>query len=250
MNFSYLRIVFCTSLFFASGSALAMEKPTKESKVGEEESCLGNQFVKAAKKGDLERVNFFLESGVPVDYVNEKGFTALMKAQSGNHIEVVRRLIQAKANVNMCHERLHYTVLKCAVAHNRIEMVSMLIDAGADVFSNPYGWPPLVTAAYNGDQRICELLVEKMLSIPDWYQKKRMYLFLNCLKRNYRFNYSNLRNIFKNYFRYMVIQENIVMTNPVSVARRAINRLKISDDTFYDKSEEMKQHLLNKYFRK
>src|SRR5207245_2123175 len=105
------------------------------------------------------QVKFLLAAGSPVDHENRNKFTALMKAQHKNHKEVVRVLIDAGADINKRHKYLGCRALDCAVAHNRIEIVSMLVAVGADLYEEDYTChrgkrTVLERAAYFGNQRI------------------------------------------------------------------------------------------------
>src|SRR3954471_1807072 len=67
-------------------------------------------FLDAAKAGDIDKVREMLDKGVPVDtredytvdrdYYQQSEQTALMYAAGGGHLEVVRILLKAGANVN------------------------------------------------------------------------------------------------------------------------------------------------------
>jgi ankyrin repeat protein len=59
-----------------------------------------NAFTNAAGTGDLAMVRSFIESGVPVDAVDEQERTALYMAVSRQHPDVVAELLKGKADVH------------------------------------------------------------------------------------------------------------------------------------------------------
>jgi ankyrin repeat protein len=61
-----------------------------------------NTMMIAAKIGDIEKIKEMLKKGVKPNFVGSDGETALMKAASGGHLEVVRYLLGhgAKADID------------------------------------------------------------------------------------------------------------------------------------------------------
>jgi hypothetical protein len=238
-------------LIFCNYASAMQESWIKKIKLETDEIDWGQELLEAAKKGNLDQVNFLLELGAPLDQDDACGRTALHWAVWEDQPEILEALIDAGANVNIC---LGWTpsVLQATIFFDRTAMLPAIIAAGADVrfFINDSSNSPLGYAAFFGRTKIAELLVEEMLTIPDFLQKKRMCVFLNCLNRNYSAHYSNLRHIFKNVLRALIKEENV--TNPESFVRRQVDKLKVDPDTDMDEgddSEKIKQHLLSKYFR-
>lgn len=96
-------------------------------------------FVQACKWGDVNRMLTHLERGMSPDVRGDDGLTGLMEAassESEGRFEVVRLLIDRKANLNTANE-LGYTALMLATTrHVRVDnlaLCTMLIDGGADV---------------------------------------------------------------------------------------------------------------------
>ena len=78
-----------------------------------------------------------LESGMPIDIVDEFGDTALMGAAFHNRTEVVRCLLEKGANVNQ--ETLYgWTALHFASLHNNTDVIKILVQHGAS--SAPIDW--------------------------------------------------------------------------------------------------------------
>lgn len=89
----------------------------------------------AAQDGDMEMVDFFLRHPCPgtiasFDYIAQ---TPLIRAADHGHVEIVRRLIAAGADVNAHHEdQIGNTAIREAVRGGYVEIVRALLAAGAD----------------------------------------------------------------------------------------------------------------------
>jgi ankyrin repeat protein len=87
----------------------------------------------AAGEGDLTRVMELVGLGHPINAFDDLSWTPLHHAAKCNHVEVVRYLIQAGADVNAHEvERIGDTVLKKVAESCSWEMARILVDAGAD----------------------------------------------------------------------------------------------------------------------
>lgn len=92
-----------------------------------------HQLHRAARDGDLERVQSLLAAKYPVNRFDELGKTPLHYAVAGEHLAVVDALLRAGANVNAHDERvIGDTPLGEYAASCSYEMAKRLIDAGAD----------------------------------------------------------------------------------------------------------------------
>lgn len=89
----------------------------------------------AAQNGDLQMVDFFLNHECPVtleqfDYISK---TPLIRAADHGRTEVVVRLLAARVNPNAHDEaRVGNTAIREAVRGGHAEIVSLLLQAGAD----------------------------------------------------------------------------------------------------------------------
>ena len=76
-------------------------------------------------------------------------------------LAAAKALISAGININKAGD-LGYTPLHVACMKGNAEMVKLLIDSGADMFSLSEGDPPFTTARRAGHDKICELLAPLM----------------------------------------------------------------------------------------
>jgi ankyrin repeat protein len=96
----------------------------------------GKEFIKAAKKGDLDMLKTLLESDKTLlDTRDTDGSTALHCATWKGHREVVVFLLEAGADVHSHNSNDHWgtTPLHAAAHANQTTIVQLLIEAGADV---------------------------------------------------------------------------------------------------------------------
>jgi len=87
---------------------------------------------------------------------------ALLDAVCFGDIERVKLLIEKGADVN--HEEFGYTALSWAIDRDRVDICKLLLDSGADVNHMHYdgsGWTPIIMAVYEGKINIIKLLVTR-----------------------------------------------------------------------------------------
>lgn len=90
----------------------------------------------ASAQGMLKAVELLLEMNAQVDLVGAEGLTPLMHACAlggSKGGRVVRRLLEAKANVNYVRADDEMTALKFAVSTCSPDILQELLDAGAEV---------------------------------------------------------------------------------------------------------------------
>jgi ankyrin repeat protein len=98
-----------------------------------------NALIRAARKGEIETVRKAIKNGALVDsrymdgyaFLDEgkTGYTALMLASLDGRDEVVKHLVESKANLDL--ERRGKTSLYFAVMKERKSVVALLVKAGA-----------------------------------------------------------------------------------------------------------------------
>jgi uncharacterized protein len=120
---------------------------------------LHTQLIQAIGARDLEEVKHLIAEGVKVNYVNNTcSRTAIEKASEVGELEIVRFLIESRANVNNYYER-HPLVI--ATDKNFIDISNLLIEAGAEVNLDPNeDLTPLSNAVYFNSIELVKKLVE------------------------------------------------------------------------------------------
>lgn len=117
----------------------------------------------AVKSGNLTQLNSLLQ-GADVNAVGEGGMTPLMLAASLGHLEAVKALLGAGAEV-AARDAREYNALMYATYNPELDrgfpdIVQVLIDAGADVETKIfYAIRPLMLAAGAGEAAVCQVLL-------------------------------------------------------------------------------------------
>lgn len=119
------------------------------------------QLRLAAADGNLLRVETFLGQGVNIQASDVRGITALHLATKHGHRNVAALLLKQGAAVNPASQD-GVTPLSVAVQGGRQEMVALLLANGAQVNEQAQigGTTLLHVAAYRGDLEIVSLLLQ------------------------------------------------------------------------------------------
>jgi uncharacterized protein len=116
-------------------------------------------LLKAATEGDFPAASAALRQGASKDATTEFGFTALHVAATAGHLQIVRLLIDAGADVDR-RDRHGISPLLQAVGWPNI--MEALLDAGADVdTATIQGVTPLMSAAAFGEMASVRLLLAR-----------------------------------------------------------------------------------------
>jgi hypothetical protein len=92
---------------------------------------LNEDFLAAARKGDVPKLKELLDKGADVNAKTQYGATALAYACDKGHIEVVKLLLERGANVNVKDTFYGEVPLGWALQKNNVEIVKLLIEKGA-----------------------------------------------------------------------------------------------------------------------
>ena len=117
----------------------------------------GNSLLMIAVRGNnLELVRFLLDNRANPQRRNRYGDTALMIAALQGHTEIVRLMVERKIDPNHGGwNPLHY-----AAFEGRTEIISLLLAGGADInLKAPNGYTSLMLAARNGHLEAVRVLV-------------------------------------------------------------------------------------------
>lgn len=119
----------------------------------------------AISHGNFDIVSILLDSKVcNVNQINNAGYTCVMLVSLVKLIEptqrhVVQRLFQM-SDVNIKAKKHNQTALMLAVSHGNLEMVSILLEAGADInIQDEDGSTALMCAAEHGKIDIVKLIL-------------------------------------------------------------------------------------------
>jgi ankyrin repeat protein len=90
-------------------------------------------FLKAARKGDIETVRSLLAKGVDVNTKSNYGATALSFACDRGYTELVKLLLEKGADVNVKDTFYNATPISWAAQRGHAEIVKALLDKGAAI---------------------------------------------------------------------------------------------------------------------
>ena len=107
----------------------------------------------AARAGELEKVRQLLDSGVPVDAVNEYDVTALMYAAGWDHPDVVRLLIERGADLDHRDNLYRANAMTWASQRGHSDVIVLLVEHGESAKE------AILTAVANGDVETVKALI-------------------------------------------------------------------------------------------
>jgi hypothetical protein len=131
----------------------------------------------ATSFGLKEIVRLLLEAKADVNVRDNDGRTALYIAASNGHEAVVKLLLEAKADANV-GDRYGVTPLYIAASNGHEAIVKLLLEAKADAnVRDRYGGTALYCAASNGHEEVVKLLLEAKadVNVRDRYGKTTLY---------------------------------------------------------------------------
>lgn len=159
----------------------------------------------AAENDDVVMIEILLQAKAPLEAEGCSDWTPLVVAANFGKVQAVRRLLQAGANVHTgkdailcyaCESRgskelveilltagatvnivggfRQATPLHVATEHDQLEVVQLLLAAGADVKAkDPNGWTPFLNATLRSGVAVVKLLVEAGSDLKAVDQEKR-----------------------------------------------------------------------------
>jgi len=130
-------------------------------------SCIGDRshtpLTSAAEMGDSARLRQLLASGSAPDEVGRHGFTPLVWATRGGHLEAIRTLVREGADPDLPDSGTNgWTPLQHAIHVGQLPAALVLLDEGADPnAADRDGLTPLMMAASYGDSELVRLLLDR-----------------------------------------------------------------------------------------
>lgn len=139
-------------------------------KLGSSQSLSINGFTAlmvGCHMGRLQVVKELLQAKANPNLQHEvSGDTALMWAVKGGHTDIVQELLKNGANPNISNQKggraIHIAVCSASTSNkeNYLKIIQLLIQANADVNVLVDEWTPLMIASRVGNSRVAELLIE------------------------------------------------------------------------------------------
>ena len=133
-------------------------------------------LLQASRVGDSAMVDLLLRSGANPNKAHPEGETPLLAASRSGSVPTVRLLLTRGVDVNAAEKFQNTTAVMWAAAEGHIDVVDVLIEAGADINRQGHittltdrnnadhptgGFTPLMWAARSGNDALVRRLVEK-----------------------------------------------------------------------------------------
>ena len=157
-----LLVIFLASVFLFATFGFKAEGGTARAELEKKGyTYIESSFVECAKKGDIEAVKLFLDEGMDVNAVNQRGQTALIRAAEYQRTDVVTLLLEKGADVEFIGERHQRTALMEAAGSGNCVIIKQLSQKGADVNAKDYeSNTPLHLACMYGHVEAVRLLID------------------------------------------------------------------------------------------
>lgn len=126
---------------------------------------MNKPFRIAIKKGHFELVKYLIDQGISIHSQEPRELSYIALAAKYGHLSLVQLFLEKKAKINAlssCERKspLHYALL-AFTGPNSLQIVKLLIDAGADVNAETSeGLTPLHIAACEGSSLCLQMLIE------------------------------------------------------------------------------------------
>lgn len=211
---SFLFVVLMVPL-----ASIAMEPCFAEASLGMEPEpkriALGKKLVVAAcANAPIDRIKRFIQSGADVNQKDELDWNALLFATARARSDIVKVLIDSHVDLNQRSSE-GYTALMLAVIGADREIIEMLINANCALDLQDNEGRTALMIAGELSPGICPLFVEVMLNKAE-EQRERVYTTLNCFKKLPCGQCTNLKHLFKPYFREMIHEPRRLLFNEIS----------------------------------
>ncbi|KAM9406840.1 ankyrin-2-like isoform 13-T13 [Salvelinus alpinus] len=136
-------------------SPTANEAPTTA-----HQSDSNTSFLRAARAGNIDKVQEYLKGGVNISTCNQNGLNALHLAAKEGHVELVQELLERGSAVDSSTKKGN-TALHIASLAGQADVVKMLVKQGAEINSQSQnGFTPLYMAAQENHIDVVRYLLE------------------------------------------------------------------------------------------
>lgn len=125
------------------------------------------EILEAVRDGDVNTLKKLLKPKPKLDFVNSKEMTPLMIASADNNLEIVRMLVEAGANINQKNKENGKTALMYASALGYLEVCEFLLSQKNILINakDKEGKTALMHAVANARVEIVKLLLDKKANV-------------------------------------------------------------------------------------
>lgn len=149
----------------------------------------------AAERGNLDMVKALVEMKANVNATDKNGLTVILMAAYGGNLEVVQYLVENKVNVFPKTLR-SYTTLHAAAEGNAAAVAAYLIEKGLQVNARAaFQMTPLFSAAMMGNLEVTKVLIDAGASIDMSITHRKLSLENNFFKNIFKNNSAALKRL-------------------------------------------------------
>ncbi len=125
------------------------------------------EILEAVRDGDIVSLKKLLKPKTKLDFVNSKAMTPLMIASMDNNLEIVKMLVEAGANINQKNKENGKTALMYAASLGYLEVCEYLISQKEILINakDKEGKTALMHAVANARLDIVKLFIDKKANI-------------------------------------------------------------------------------------
>jgi len=104
------------------------------------EEDIYQSFAWSAYYGKIDKVKYFIDQGMNLNYNKQHDmydfYPVVFAAVHGNHINIVKLLVESGADINIKHRRSGDTALSRAAWLGHLDIVKYLVEQGADIYTS------------------------------------------------------------------------------------------------------------------
>lgn len=125
------------------------------------------EILEAVRDGDVASLKKLLKPKTKLDFVNSREMTPLMIASADNNLEIVKMLVEAGANINQKNKENGKTALMYAAALGYLEVCEYLLNQKQILINakDKEGKTALMHAVANARIDVVKLLIDKKANV-------------------------------------------------------------------------------------
>jgi ankyrin repeat protein len=130
-------------------------------------SIESNEILEAVRDGNIPGLKKLIKSKAKLDFVNSREMTPLMIASADNNLEIVKILVEAGANINIKNNENGKNALMYAASLGYFEVCDYLISQKGMLIDakDKEGKTALMHAVFNARKEVVQLLIEKKANV-------------------------------------------------------------------------------------
>lgn len=123
---------------------------------------INEEFLDAVRDSNVDKINILLKSKVNLNATNAREMTALQVASVDNNIEIVKLLVEAGADINRKHKESGKTALIYAASNGHLDVLRYLLGLPGILVNakDKEGKTALIYAVFNARKEAIGILLD------------------------------------------------------------------------------------------